>query len=967
MLDSTIPTLPESVRYSASKEVILIGAGRSTSGASRQLRGAGETNNNTVIYSNTTGVEWRIVDNHQSSPIDSDDTGVTGSTKAFCRDFENGGIAYFNCSTCSSPPFQLNETSGFGYWASLLTPVASGSGLYPNYTLPGDKALQLILLGANAQSLCNMTFGKNFNQTNGLVQSSSLLQNFPSNLHQSDCRSKLSQAYGVGLQALQDDVQVCIDDLQLLPSYVNLSAPSASASAKPGYPNCWRDDPFPTTTDGTYVEPPLSVLQENNITSAAPAFTYVVTPHIDFPFRNWIVATGSPLQCSIVRTPESANISSLAAGLFDNQCCYNASAFLDGGDHALQALLADMCNTMISPLGEQCIGVTVAPMDSGPLSGLACFKTGFKAGVSGNTIDVSNTGETCISPGGLLYLRNSANPAWQDVPGFINTTHIYTDGPEMGWTFYSSNASTVATASTIFMESSTISITAEQNTVILEQVQGKGVNNTTALCVTTNHTQAEIRFTCQNCPAPGFQIFLPNTTAGFKMWLSQELFGAPGASDSFQLRLADPLGHVLCDLNHTVMDVGPNNGLRQLGALYQNAPECIFNSSWSDAASLMITTDRSVDKFYVDELVMLPRAVAGTTPGDVIASNISNCDGFPQPEPTDEDAHFTFDSASQPWAAKYVTQLGLSYDLHQNIAFVETQYELYKLQPNAGKCSTSKVAHAKALANCSIPGHACCVRYSDIITDADGSKNSSLPQILGDMCDRMWLPSKGSQDEAVCQGFAYDTQHETFTFFGQLQAKTIDLTDETTCNRPTSLLWILNAALTANGTETKVYDTRKNPSKSGPSLGVVFGGITGIAGPVAATLTWLALTYSYRMIKLSVVTQVQKYLKVEDISGSDITDSDHSLAVSHTQSGAIQMATYASDSVGTRAGIWRAKFEGVRCAVLLLAFNRLNRNLQARSTPNQGGSGTCFIVRSFLTSVLEAHYSGMSHEKFLSV
>jgi hypothetical protein len=107
----------------------------------------------------------------------------------------------------------------------------SGSGLYTNYTLPGDNALQLILLGANAQTLCKMTFGKNFNQTNGLVQSSSLLQNFPSNLHQSDCRSKLSQAYGVGLQALQDDVQVCIDDLQLLPSYVNLSGAAGSYSA----------------------------------------------------------------------------------------------------------------------------------------------------------------------------------------------------------------------------------------------------------------------------------------------------------------------------------------------------------------------------------------------------------------------------------------------------------------------------------------------------------------------------------------------------------------------------------------------------------------------------------------------------------------------------------------------------------------------------------------------------------------
>ena len=66
-----------------------------------------------------------------------------------------------------------------------------------------------------------------------------------------------------------------------------------------------------------------------------------------------------------------------------------------------------------------------------------------------------------------------------------------------------------------------------------------------------------------------------------------------------------------CDLTHTLVDVGPNNGLRQISALYQNAPECILNSSWSYAASLMITTDRSVDKFYVDEVVMLPPAIAG--------------------------------------------------------------------------------------------------------------------------------------------------------------------------------------------------------------------------------------------------------------------------------------------------------------------------------------------------------------------
>ena len=103
----------------------------------------------------------------------------------------------------------------------------SGSGLQANYTLP-ENGLQLILVDANAQNLCNMTFGHHINQTNGLVQSSSLFQNFPSRLHQIDCRSKLSEAYGVGLQALQDGVQICIDDLELLPSYVNFSGAAGS-------------------------------------------------------------------------------------------------------------------------------------------------------------------------------------------------------------------------------------------------------------------------------------------------------------------------------------------------------------------------------------------------------------------------------------------------------------------------------------------------------------------------------------------------------------------------------------------------------------------------------------------------------------------------------------------------------------------------------------------------------------------
>lgn len=72
------------------------------------------------------------------------------------------------------------------------------------------------------------------------------------------------------------------------------------------------------------------MVQPSNIMSATPAFSYTVTVGVDIPFstRNEILATGSSLNCSIVTTTYSANISILSAGLLDHQCCYNVSAFL---------------------------------------------------------------------------------------------------------------------------------------------------------------------------------------------------------------------------------------------------------------------------------------------------------------------------------------------------------------------------------------------------------------------------------------------------------------------------------------------------------------------------------------------------------------------------------------------------------------------------------------------------------------
>ncbi len=37
--------------------------------------------------------------------------------------------------------------------------------------------------------------------------------------------------------------------------------------------------------------------------------------------------------------------------------------------------------------------------------------------------------------------------------------------------------------------------------------------------------QDDIRFTCPDCPANGFQPFLANVTAGFELWISQAPLG----------------------------------------------------------------------------------------------------------------------------------------------------------------------------------------------------------------------------------------------------------------------------------------------------------------------------------------------------------------------------------------------------------------------------------------------------------
>ncbi len=56
-----------------------------------------------------------------------------------------------------------------------------------------------------------------------------------------------------------------------------------------------------------------------------------------------------------------------------------------------------------------------------------------------------------------------------------------------------------------------------------------------------------------------------------------------------------------------------------------------------------------------------------------------------------------------------------------------------------------------------------------------------------------------------------------------------------------------------------------------------------------------------------------------------------------------------TDTGGAKAGIWRQKFDGVRCAALLLAFHKLNRNLQRQSGRPGMSAATTLRLMFFCT------------------
>jgi len=73
----------------------------------------------------------------------------------------------------------------------------------------------------------------------------------------------------------------------------------------------------------------------------------------------------------------------------------------------------------------------------------------------------------------------------------------------------------------------------------------------------------------------------------------------------------------------------------------------------------------------------------------------------------------------------------------------------------------------------------------------DGENDTSLPAVLAEICNNLWLLPK------VCQGFVYDEFTGIASFLGQDKDQLIELSKQPqTCNRPGSSLWLLNAGMT---------------------------------------------------------------------------------------------------------------------------------------------------------------------------
>lgn len=163
-------------------------------------------------------------------------------------------------------------------------------------------------------------------------------------------------------------------------------------------------------------------------------------------------------------------------------------------------------------------------------------------------------------------------------------------------------------------------------------------------------------------------------------------------------------------------------------------------------------------------------------------------------------------------------------------------------------------------------------------------------------------------------------------------------------------------------------------------LAIAWGIVVAIVGPGIAIGTWFILTWNYRKEKEVITNEAMRRLTAEELEAPAKTQA----SLDYTRSGSFTTAVSgmsnatprvsglvmrrsrysafheelspeaekvareiigrclrrwdgllgiraSSDSLGNRAGIWRSKFDTVRCAVLLLAFRKLNQDLHTNA------------------------------------
>ncbi|KAA6418535.1 MAG: hypothetical protein FRX49_11481 [Trebouxia sp. A1-2] len=147
------------------------------------------------------------------------------------------------------------------------------------------------------------------------------------------------------------------------------------------------------------------------------------------------------------------------------------------------------------------------------------------------------------------------------------------------------------------------------------------------------------------------------------------------------------------------------------------------------------------------------------------------------------------------------------------------------------------------------------------------NQDSTLAGTLANVCNTIQYGTN-----TVCQGFVYDNQQEVAFFKGGDNGSAVN-TSSVLCSSPTSTAWLRDTATTDGTVRTQILGSPPAPPPPPPSgsgiskgLKTAYGIIAGVLTACVPAFTWLAITYSYRMDKHMVVTEVVKNVRPVDIA-----------------------------------------------------------------------------------------------------